>query len=141
VKQFSTRARWAYNFGGVTAGKTYAGMTRTLLDSLVRSSDYSVADLVRTMRGIMTTQAALLPELATTDLVSTMPSLDIPIAIAQGRLDQVAPGEATQRFYDSLKAPSKQLVWFENSAHTPQFDEPGNFRQLLLDVKAAHLAE
>jgi pimeloyl-ACP methyl ester carboxylesterase len=138
VKQLSTRARWAANYGGVTAGKTSAGVLATLLGSLVRSRDYSVADVVRAVRGITTTLTALLPELATTDLVSTMPSLDVPIVIAQGRLDQVAPGRAAQRFYDSLKAQSKQLVWFEKSAHTPQFDEPENFRRLLLDVKDAH---
>jgi esterase/lipase len=28
------------------------------------------------------------------------------------------PGEAAQRFYDQRTAPNKQLVWFENSAHT-----------------------
>ena len=69
-----------------------------------------------------------------------MPSLDIPIVFAHGRLDQVAPGEAAQRFYDSLEAPSKRLVWLEKSAHTPQFDEPDNFRRLLLDVKDTHVA-
>src|SRR5215470_12832218 len=37
VKQFGTRARWAANYGGVTAGKDYAGMLRTLLGSLIRS--------------------------------------------------------------------------------------------------------
>jgi pimeloyl-ACP methyl ester carboxylesterase len=141
VKQFSTRARWAANFGGVTANKNYNnGVLGPVLGSLVRSRDYSVADVVRTVRGITMAQAALLPELATTDLVSTMPGLDVPIVLAQGRLDQVAPGEATQRLYDSLIAPSKQLVWFEKSAHTPHFDEPDNFRRLLLEVKAAHLA-
>jgi hypothetical protein len=36
--------------------------------------------------------AALLPQLADTDLVRTMPRLDVPIVMAQGRLDQVAPG-------------------------------------------------
>jgi len=29
-------------------------------------------------------------------------------------------------------------VWFEKSAHTPQFDEPDAFRRLLLDVKDAN---
>jgi esterase/lipase len=53
-------------------------------------------------------------------------SLDVPIVLAQGRLDQVAPGEAAQRLYDSPTAPSKQLVWFERSAQTPQYDEPAN---------------
>ena len=135
VKQFNTRARWAINYGGVTAGKDYAWFRRTLLGSLIRSADYSIADVVRALRGITTSQAALLPELARTDLVSTVPSLEVPIVLAQGRHDRVAPGEAAQRFYDSVKAPTKRLVWFERSAHTPQFDEPDNFRRLLLDVK------
>jgi pimeloyl-ACP methyl ester carboxylesterase len=60
--------------------------------------------------------------------------------MAQGRLDQVAPGEATQRFHDSLTAPSKQLVWFEKSEHTPHLEEPTKFRDLLMTVTANRLA-
>jgi len=111
-----------------------------LLGSLVRSPDYSLPDIVRTFRGITASQTALLPELAGTDLVSTMPALEVPVVLVQGRLDQVAPGEATQRLFDSLTAPSKQLVWFERSAHTPHLDEPERFRRLLQQVKATHLA-
>jgi pimeloyl-ACP methyl ester carboxylesterase len=141
VRQFSTRARWAANFGGVTANADYNALLRTLLGSLVRSPDYSVADVVRTIRGVNTSQAVLLPELATTDLVATVPHLEVPIVMAQGRLDQVAPGEAAQRFYDSVTAPSKQLVWFEQSAHTPQYDQPDKFRDLLMKVRASHVAD
>jgi len=138
-KQFSTRARWAMNFGGVTANATFNSLARTFLASLLRSRDYSVTDVARTVRGVTTTQAALLPELATTDLVGSIPRLEVPIVIVQGRLDQVVPGQAAQRFYDSLTAPSKQLVWFEKSAHTPQYDEPEKFRDLLMKVRASHL--
>lgn len=135
VDQFATRARWAINYGGVTVGKNYNGVFRTLLGSLVRSPDYSIAGVIRAVRGIRASQAALLPELAGTDLVSTVPSLEVPLILAQGRHDRVAPGDATQRFHDSVKAPAKRLVWFERSAHTPHFDEPGAFRRLLLEVK------
>jgi pimeloyl-ACP methyl ester carboxylesterase len=140
VKRFSTRARWAANFGAVTAGRTYNGILRAMVGSLLGSPDYSVADIVRTLRGITASQAALLPELACTDLVATMPSLDVPIVMVQGRLDQIAPGEAAQRLYAALAAPGKRLEWFEKSAHTPHFDEPEKFRRLLLEVKAAYLA-
>jgi pimeloyl-ACP methyl ester carboxylesterase len=140
AKQFSTRARWAANFGGVTANATFASLLRALVGSLLRSPDYSVADIIRTVRGIAATQAALLPQLASTDLVRTLPRLEVPVVIAQGRLDQVAPGQPAQRFYDSLTAPSKQLVWFEESAHTPQYDEPAKFRDVLIAVRASHLA-
>jgi pimeloyl-ACP methyl ester carboxylesterase len=141
VKRFTTRARWAANFGGVANGASFNSVLRDLLASLVRSPDYSVTDIIRTVRGISASQAALLPQLATTDLVTTMPRLEVPIVLAQGRLDQVAPGDATQRFHDSLVAPSKQLVWFEKSAHTPHLEEPGKFRNLLMNMRASHLAK
>ena len=138
-KQFITRARWAANFGGVATNANFSSQLRALLLSLVRSPDYSAADVIRTLRGMSASQAALLPELAATDLVRTMPRLDVPLVMAQGRLDQVAPGAAAQRFHDSLTAPSKQLVWFESSAHTPHLEEPAKFRDLLMNVRASQL--
>ena len=138
-KQFTTRARWVANFGGVTTNANFSSLLRELVLSLVRSPDYSPADVIRTLRGMSASQAALLPQLATTDLVRTMPRLDVPLVMAQGRLDQVAPGEAAQRFHDSLTAPSKQLVWFESSAHTPHLEEPAKFRDLLMNVRASQL--
>ena len=50
-KQFTTRVRWATNFGGVTTGETYATLVRGLVASLVRSPDYSAGDVIRTVRG------------------------------------------------------------------------------------------
>jgi hypothetical protein len=95
VKEFTTRARLAANFGGVASGTTFTSMFRDLLVSLVRSPDYPVTDVIRAVRGITASTAA------------------------QGGLDQVAPAATAQRFHDSLIAPSKQLVWFEKSAYTP----------------------
>jgi pimeloyl-ACP methyl ester carboxylesterase len=140
MKQFTTRARWVANFGGVATNANFNSLLRALLLSLVRSPDYSATAAIRTLRGISASQAALLPQLATTDLVRTMARLDVPLVMAQGRLDQVAPGEAAQRFHDSLTAPSKQLVWFETSAHTPHLEEPAKFRDLLMNLRASQLA-
>ena len=140
AKQFTTRARWITNFGSVTVGATWNSQARTLAASLLRSPDYTPAAALRTIRGFTSSQAALLPLLASTDLVTTLPVLEVPIILAQGRLDQVAPGAATQRFYDTLTAPSKQLIWFDHSAHTPQYDEPAKFRDVLLTLRAGDLA-
>jgi pimeloyl-ACP methyl ester carboxylesterase len=82
AKQFATRVRWATNFGGVTTSETYATLARGLIASLVRSPDYSAADIVRTVRGISATQAALLPELATMNLARTLPRLEVPVVIS-----------------------------------------------------------
>ena len=74
------------------------------------------------------------------DLAVTVPRLEVPVVMVQGRLDQVAPGAAAQRYASALKAPSKQLVWFEKSAHTPHLEEPGKFRDLVIGVRASQLA-
>ena len=140
MRQFTTRARWVASFGGLTTSGNLNGVLRELIVSLARSPDYPPAAVIRTLRGVMASQAALLPELAATDLVRALPRLDVPLIMAQGRLDQVAPGEAAQRFHDSVAAPSKQLTWFESSAHTPHREEPAKFRDLLMTVRATQLA-
>jgi pimeloyl-ACP methyl ester carboxylesterase len=139
-KQFGTRVRWATNFGGVTRNQTYATLARGLVASLVRSSDYSAGDVIRTVRGITATQAALLPDLATMDLTRSLPRLDVPVVMVQGRHDQVAPSESARQYTSSLQAPGKQLIWFENSAHTPHLDEPAKFRDVLLGIRDSQLA-
>lgn len=135
VNQFATRVRWASNFGGVTANQTYAGIARSLIASLLRSPDYSLRDVVRTIRGISTTQGPLLPEINELYLDKLLPRLDVPIVMVQGRLDMIAPCGAAERYFNALESSSKQLVWFENSAHTPQIDEPQRFRDLLRQIR------
>ena len=108
--------------------------------SLVRSPDYSPADIIATIRGISATQTALLPELASIDQAVTVPRMDVPVVVVQGRHDQVAPGPAAERYTRLLQAPGKRLVWFDNSAHTPHLDEPGRYRDLLLEVRDSQLA-
>jgi pimeloyl-ACP methyl ester carboxylesterase len=139
-KQFSTRVRWAATFGGVTTGQTYASLTRELVSSLVRSPDYSAGDIIRTVRGITATQAALLPDLASMDLTRSLPYIDVPVVIVQGHQDQVAPGKSAQQYASSLQAPGKQLIWFETSAHTPHLEEPAKFRDVLLGIRDSQLA-
>jgi pimeloyl-ACP methyl ester carboxylesterase len=139
AKQFGIRVRWVSNFGGVTSNETYGSVVRTLLSSMMRSSEYSLGDVQRTVRGISATQTALLPTLAVLDLVSDIPRLEVPLTMVQGRLDQVAPCEAARRYFDTVQAPSKDLVWFERSAHTPHLEEPEKFRDLLMQVRTTEV--
>jgi pimeloyl-ACP methyl ester carboxylesterase len=139
-EQFGTRVRWASNFGGVTRDQTYATLARGLVSSLVRCADYSAGDVIRTVRGVAATPAALLPDLATMDLTRTLPRIDVPVVMVQGRHDQVAPGESARQYASSLQAPRKQLIWFENSAHTPHLDEPAKFRDVLRGIRDSSLA-
>jgi pimeloyl-ACP methyl ester carboxylesterase len=55
--------------------------------------------------------------------------------MVQGRHDQVAPGSCAEHYAELLKAPSKQFVGFEHSAHLPHLEEPERFREVLAKVR------
>ena len=48
----------------------------------------------------------------------------MPYYIFQGRRDENTPAALIQNYYDSIEAPDKDLIWFENSAHRPLSEEP-----------------
>jgi pimeloyl-ACP methyl ester carboxylesterase len=139
-KTFSTRVKWVTNFGGVNRQATYTRLMLKTLRQLVLSRDYTLSDIVGTLRGIRFAQDQLLPDLAKLNLFEMLPRLDVPVFLLQGRHDYVAPASTAEQYYQTLQAPKgKQFIWFEESAHMPQYEEPGKFRQTLLTIKQHHL--
>ena len=47
-----------------------------------------------------------------------------PVLMTIGCHDYNTPFEAARQWYDVLKAPRKEWVWFEDSAHSPIKEEP-----------------
>jgi len=135
-KSFSTRVKWVTNFGGVHRQATYTRLLLKTLRQLVLSPDYSLGDVVGTLRGMRFAQGHLLPELAGLDLFEMLPRLDVPVFLLQGRHDYVAPAAIAEEYYRTLEAPKgKQLIWFEESAHMPHDEEPERFRETVLTIK------
>ena len=61
--------------------------------------------------------------------------LNIPVYFFEGRHDKVwaCSPELVVDYCDSLDAPVKEIVWFENSAHHPNIDEPDKFQKVLIN--------
>jgi pimeloyl-ACP methyl ester carboxylesterase len=133
---FGTLTKWAIKFGGVNRHATYTGLMLKLLRQLVFSRDYTLSEIIGTLRGMRFVQDHLLPDLAKLNLFEMLPRLDVPVFLLQGRHDYVAPSSIAEQYYQRLQAPKgKQLIWFEESAHMPQYEEPGTFREIVLRVK------
>jgi pimeloyl-ACP methyl ester carboxylesterase len=133
---FGTRVKWVITFGGVHRHATYTQLLRKMLRQQVMSRDYSPAAIMGTLRGMRFTQDHLLPDLAHLDLFAMLPRLDVPVFLLQGRHDYVAPPRCAEQYYQRLDAPKgKQFIWFDESAHLPQYEEPGKFREVLRTVK------
>jgi pimeloyl-ACP methyl ester carboxylesterase len=59
--------------------------------------------------------------------------VQLPIFILQGRYDLQTAFETTVAYYDQLRAPQKELVVFEESAHLVPYEEPEKFLRVLVD--------
>ncbi len=91
-------------------------------------------DFYKCFKGSMFSTKAMLTQLMGVDLFKEVPELKLPIYICQGRHDYQVPFELAEKLFNQIKAPKKKFVWFENSGHSPIFEESEKFNSVLIDV-------
>jgi len=58
--------------------------------------------------------------------------IDIPIYFIHGKEDLVINYNLTKEYFEKIKAPKKEFITFEKSAHFPQFEEAKRFNTLII---------
>lgn len=119
-------------FGGEIHGSR-SGAFWMVLRNLLFSSEHTLVDRINVFRGIMGSMRLLWPELSGVNLFEAVPELTIPVFVIEGRYDHEVPSEIAEKYFEALRAPSKELIWFENSAHLPNAEERDAFNRVLLD--------
>jgi pimeloyl-ACP methyl ester carboxylesterase len=66
-----------------------------------------------------------------TDLPHQVTALDLPVYFFHGRYDYTCSYTQAKAYFEQLKAPLKRFYTFEQSAHSPLFEEPGKVRDIL----------
>ena len=126
VAGLKTQRNYLVKFGGALYGKTeYDDMGKLY----IHAPEYTIVDLIGLLRGMRFSLMSMWPEVITADLEQQIPSVDIPCAFFSGRHDYNTPFTLSERYLRALKAPKKKYVWFENSAHNPNFEEGALFSQ------------
>jgi pimeloyl-ACP methyl ester carboxylesterase len=100
----------------------------------LRGPESSVFDLPRTMRAFRWTLGAMWEETARLNLFDLAPALEMPVFFFLGRNDHWVPPEAGLAYFQALRAPRKELVWFERSGHEPFVDEPARFNAAMAEL-------
>lgn len=83
-------------------------------------------------------------KMLTTDLAKEVPELDLPVYFYHGVFDYTCSYTQAKSYFVRLKAPLKGFYTFEQSAHSPIFEEPEKMRRILLEdvlVGANNLAD
>jgi proline iminopeptidase len=57
----------------------------------------------------------------------------VPLFLFLGRYDWQTPSTLAAPWLDTVTAPSKKVIWFERSAHSPMIDEPEAFAKALIE--------
>jgi pimeloyl-ACP methyl ester carboxylesterase len=63
----------------------------------------------------------------TGDLMDVITQVKIPVYFFIGRNDYCDPFTLTEHYFYKIDAPEKHIVWFEDSAHFPFYEEPAAF--------------
>jgi pimeloyl-ACP methyl ester carboxylesterase len=96
--------------------------------------EYFVLDIPSLFRGFRFTFDTMWDEVSRLNLLELAPALQVPVFVLHGRQDHWVPPETTLAYYEALTAPSKKLVWFEESGHEPFVDEPARFNASMVEL-------
>jgi pimeloyl-ACP methyl ester carboxylesterase len=121
---------WLQRFEGQLEGKALWNMGRIVLGR----PESSIFDLPSLLRGFWFSSDAMWAEVSTLNLMKLVPALQMPVFFFLGRRDHWVPPETSVAYFDALTAPSKKLVWFEESGHQPFVDEPAGFNALMAEL-------
>lgn len=95
---------------------------------------YTEQDNSTYMQAFMQSLALLYDELMKVDFFHDVPDLQVPVYFFTGRHDYQTPFELVQQYVELLRAPHKEIVWFEDSGHMPNLDEPEAYQDRLINL-------
>lgn len=116
-------------YGGHNVAKK--GYWESTVKPILLSKEYSFSDKIGLIKGYKFVLSNMWGKICDYDFKVDCNHFEMPYYIFQGRLDKNTPADLVQEYYDSITAPKKELVWFENSSHGPLGEEPEKFKKLI----------
>ncbi|WP_229257590.1 alpha/beta fold hydrolase [Duganella callida] len=120
---------WAQHYGGLAA---YRGDFAYYFNAPLLSPEYDDKAVKAIDQGSLLTLDRVLNEWLQVDF-KPVTKFPVPVLMFMGRHDYTTPSEPTAAWLAKVQAPYKRAVWFENSAHLVQFEEPGKTLVSLLE--------
>lgn len=122
--------KWLDRVAGHPGGMSLWKLGRIVLGG----PESSIFDLPNIQRGFRFSLDAMWTEASALNLEETVPSLQMPVFFFLGRRDHQVPADTSAAYFEVLTAPSKRLVWFEESGHEPFVDEPSKFNAAMIEL-------
>ncbi len=129
-KDFLTKERSFVNKYGGGISRDMRSMWPAI-KIVFNTKEYTLGDKINFGRGNMYSLDKLWSEVIDTNLFNSIDSMEVPVYIFQGKYDYQTSHVVAKEFYEQLKAPEKAFYTFENAAHSPVFENPDRFNEIL----------
>jgi len=96
--------------------------------------EYTLGEKINLWRGKIFSRSHdfnLWDKMQATDLTQQVTELDIPVYFFEGAYDYTCANPLAKKYFEKLNAPVKGFYTFENSAHSPIFEEPEKVLKIL----------
>ncbi|MCC7262916.1 MAG: alpha/beta hydrolase, partial [Candidatus Latescibacteria bacterium] len=100
----------------------------------LRAPEYGFGDILNVKRGAQLVGEKMQYDVIAGPLGQAVTHTEIPVFFFLGRHDYTTPAPLAAAYFGQLSAPLKGLVWFEDSAHFPFFEEPDRCRSELVQA-------
>ena len=120
-------------YGGYSKKNQHKSYTGGLAREYLLSGEYVITDTLGVLLGNRKTLEVMWPEIGAVKMQRDNIEYKVPYFIFDGRLDKNTPADLVQDYFDKIKAPIKELHWFDEAGHNPLIDNPKEFKQLLVE--------
>lgn len=134
IKDMWNQRRALTELGGVWRRDPHSGLYYFL--QYLSIPEFAWPGFINLARGGNLSMEALNATLFGYDAFEAHPVLDAPVILMEGVHDQIQSTRLAQAYLDQLAAPKKSLIWFEQSAHMPHWEEPERFNAEVRRVAA-----
>jgi pimeloyl-ACP methyl ester carboxylesterase len=133
-KGASVRETLLFKFGGeIHSAKSFMPLLLTGL----AAPEYSLRDARNIPKGVSLYSRNFVYDSISSELMDVVTQVEIPVYFFTGRYDYTDPFTLTEQYFSAINAPEKHIVWFEESAHFPFYEEPAAFARQMRGVLTA----
>ncbi|MGZ5084421.1 MAG: alpha/beta fold hydrolase [Usitatibacter sp.] len=131
IKDLRIQRKYIWKYGGAFhKPRSFIDLVRVA----VTAPETSWKDYIAFVRGDSLSSMALWPRVREFDAGKDYPRVDVPVYFMLGRHDRQVSSALASDYFERLVAPRKELIWFEESAHSPPFEEPQRFNAEILRI-------
>ena len=129
TQELLAQRAWLSHYHGDAYG---GGGTLELVKGILFSPEYSISKKLSFYGCAINSVDQAWSDVQKIDFIRDVPQLDVPVYFFAGRHDYNTPFELVEEFSSTLDAPHNEIVWFENSAHSPNLEEPDRYQEILI---------